>query len=265
MKAPIYSVRMHGSQRSRHLTGAERIVPAAELETVCTELLRRALEHERGRADAIRLSVDEIDPASVRRGRLPDVHTVLAVDVREGRREARRFLGRAGVAPEAVDCAVTALSAGAAPCGGNMRGAMILDADSGRRLEPDPARGVRASRMDLTPAARRRLVQELARVGLDNTHVREALVLAAKVLSAPGIIAELCWSDDPSYTAGYVAAPELGYVRFPHLKSRGDERGGRAFFWRAGSAPLDATIVFLEEAVLLIDEIGRIEPPLTGV
>jgi len=265
MKAPIYSVRMHGCHRKSHLTGAERIVSAADLETVCAELLRRALDHERGRADAVRLSVDEIDPASVRRGRLPDLRTVPAADVREGRCEARRFLCRAGVSPEAADGAFAALSAGAAPGGGNMRGAMIVDADSGRRLEPDPARGVRASRMDLAPAARRCLVLELARVGLDNAHVREALVLAAKVLSAPGIVAELCWSDDPSYTAGYVAAPELGYVRFPHLKSRGGEHGGRAFFWRAGTVPLDATIAFLEKAVLLVDEIGRIEPPSTGV
>ena len=35
--------------------------------------------------------------------------------------------------------------------------------------------------------------------------MREALVLASKVQSAEGIVGELCWSDDPDDTIGYVA------------------------------------------------------------
>jgi len=139
-----------------------------------------------------------------------------------------------------------------------MRGAMLVDAQSGQRLEPDRARGVRASRMDLTPAAEQELRRGLAALGLDNAHVREALVLAAKVLSAPGIVAELCWSDDPAYTAGYVAAPALGYVRFPYLKPFGEERGGRAFFVRREGLDLAALIEHLERSVLLVDSIGAL-------
>jgi 6-carboxyhexanoate--CoA ligase len=139
-----------------------------------------------------------------------------------------------------------------------MRGAMLVDSQSGERLEPDRARGVRASRMDLTPAAELELRRGLAALGLDNLHVREALVLAAKVLAAPGMVAELCWSDDPDYTAGYVAAPALGYVRFPHLKPLGEERGGRAFFVRGENPDLPALIEHLEQAVLLVDTVGAL-------
>jgi len=88
--------------------------------------------------------------------------------------------------------------------------------------------------------------------------VREALVLAAKVLSAPGIVAELCWSDDPDYTAGYVASPVHGYVRFPHLKPPGDERGGRAFFFRSEEMDIERVIDYLEHAAFLVDEIGSL-------
>jgi 6-carboxyhexanoate--CoA ligase len=83
-------------------------------------------------------------------------------------------------------------------------------------------------------------------------------VLAAKVLAAPGMVAELCWSDDPDYTAGYVAAPALGYVRFPHLKPAGEERGGRAFFVRRAGLELAALIDHLEQAVLLVDTVGAL-------
>lgn len=261
MKSTLYSLRMHSTRGESHLSGAERIVTAAQLPAAGRALLQRALEHAKGRADALRLAAEEIPPEAICYGRLPDLRTLPVADYREGRAQAAALLERAGVAPVAVQAALQALAAGPAPSGLSMRGAMLVDAAKGERLEADPARGVRASRMDLAPEAARRLRRELRRVGLDNPHVREALVLAAKVLAAPGIVAELCWSDDPDYTAGYVAAPQLGYLRLPHLKPLGEERGGRAFFWRSGSVPLAETIAFLERQVLLIDKTGRIFAP----
>jgi 6-carboxyhexanoate--CoA ligase len=258
MTPELFSIRMHASRGGAHLSGAERLAPASELERLAAELLRRALEHPRGAADAVRLSVEAIPPAALGRGRLPDLRTVTVADWRQGRQAALHFLAGAGVAVDAARLAMTALAEGPAPGGCSMRGAMLVDAASGHRLEPDRARGVRASRMDLTPAAEQELRRGLATLGLDNAHVREALVLAAKVLSAPGIVAELCWSDDPAYTAGYVAGPSLGYVRFSHLKPLGEERGGRAFFVRSEGLDLAAFIEHLERSVLLVDRIGAL-------
>ena len=48
--------------------------------------------------------------------------------------------------------------------------------------------------------------------------MREALVLASKVQSAEGIVGELCWSDDPDYTVGYVACNGI-YHRIPNMKN----------------------------------------------
>lgn len=258
MSAELYSIRMHASRGGTHLSGAERLAPAAELERLAAELLRRALAHPRGVADAVRLTVEAVPPAELRRGRLPDLRTVSVSDWRQGRAAALHFLAAAGVAPEAARGAMEQLAAGAAPGGCSLRGAMLVEARSGERLEPDRARGVRASRMDLTPQACAELRRGLAALGLDNAHVREALVLAAKVLAAPGIVAELCWSDDPAYTAGYVAAPALGYVRFPHLKPAGEERGGRAFFVRREGLDLPTLIDYLERSVLLVDTVGAL-------
>lgn len=256
MNVPLYSIRMHASLGGRHLSGAERLAGEEALESLAAALVRRALQHPRGKAEELHLTVEAIDPAAIRHGRLPDVWTVPVTDWREGRAAALRQLLQAGVSETAAAAAMTALAAGAAPGGVSMRGAMLVDAASGERLESDQSRGVRVSRADLAPAAEKELRNQLQRLGLDNEHVREALVLAAKVLLAPGIVAELCWSDDPDYTAGYIATPPHSYIRFPHLKPVGEERGGRAFFLRRESLDLEKVTNFLERQVLLIDAVG---------
>ncbi len=258
MNEPLYSIRMHANCQHSHLSGCERLAGCEDLERLASEMVSRALQHPRGRAEQIRLSVDLIPVEAICRGKLLDLHTLRVDDYFQGRQAARQLLQAAGVQACAADAAIERIAQGAAPDGRSMRGAMLIDAVSGARLEADPARGVRASRMDLTPAAELELRQRLRSRGLDNPHVREALVLATKVLAAPQVLAELCWSDDPDYTAGYVASRTHGYVRFPHLKPLGEERGGRAFFVRNDRLDLETLTAFLEHAVLLIDEVGEI-------
>jgi 6-carboxyhexanoate--CoA ligase len=108
-----------------------------------------------------------------------------------------------------------------------MRGAALIAATEGNRLEPDPKRGVRTSRLGIEKRARSALARGLARHGINTITVKEALALASKVLSLKDIIAELCVSDDPDYTTGYVATRRLGYVRIPEIKKKGSPRGGR--------------------------------------
>ena len=115
--------------------------------------------------------------------------------------------------------------------------------------------------MDLSSAALQQLTAALARYELDNPHVVEALTLAAKVANAPAVVAELCWSDDPDYLAGYVASKEGGYQRISLLKPAKEERGGRAFFVRCGQTPLTKVIAWLERQPLMFNQIGRIHPP----
>jgi len=261
MKQPLYSIRMQASRNGHHLSGAERLGSEGELESLAASLVKRALEHMRGRAETIHLSIDKVDEATIGYGVLPDLNTYLVDDYHQGRRAAAAILRKVGVSFAAIDGAMGSMASGAAPDGHSMRGAMLIDALSGGRLEPDQARGVRVSRMDLTEKARHELTLGLGLLGLDNAHVREALVLAGKVATAPGILAELCWSDDPDYTAGYVASAQLGYIRFPHLKPRGEERGGRAFFLAAGKQNLAELIDYLQLKPLLFDRIGQLHHP----
>jgi 6-carboxyhexanoate--CoA ligase len=254
----LYSIRMRAAQSSQHISGAERLAPAEELAAIATAMIARALGHPRGNAESIRLAIDALPATALRTASLPAITTVRVSNVHAGRSAAQAELRRAGVSELAIAAALNALTRGAGPGGRVMRGAMLVDAQSGARLESDPARGIRVSRMDLSPAASAALTAALQGSGRDTIHLREAIALAAKVLLSPGIVAELCWSDDPDYTAGYVASPGRGYVRFPWLKEKGDQHGGRAFFYSGATFDLATLTAFLEKEPVLFIDIGRI-------
>lgn len=254
----LFSIRMRAAQSKEHISGAERLVPAGEVNTIASAMISRALTHSRGNPDSIRLAIDSIPPGSVLYSRLPDITTINVSDVNNGRRAARAELLRAGVSEIAADTAIRALINGAAPGKRVMRGAMLVDAATGERLEHDQARGVRVSRMDLIPTAGEALSSALQIHARNSIHLREALTLAGKVLISPGIVAELCWSDDPDYVAGYVASTARGYVRFPYLKEKGDRLGGRAFFYHRPDFNLETVTAFLERQPVLFNAVGRI-------
>ena len=125
-----------------------------------------------------------------------------------------------------------------------MRGAMLYDIATGNRLEPDCARGVRATYMD---------VRHSSEVDGQKNHFNEAIVLATKVANAPGMVAELCISDDPYYVTGYVASNELGYVRIMKMKEMGDENGGRIFLFDSRKARAEECVGYLQQKKVLVE------------
>lgn len=255
----LFSIRMRASTGGRHVSGAERLVPGERVDATVDELVARAMKKAR-KPDRLFVSVDCLGSGPVRDLTSLEVVTLNLPDVPSGRLAASRILESAGVAPDTVTMAVKLLTTGPSVSGGNMRGAMIIDALTGERLEPDRKRGVRASRFDWSGEAAEKIDRVLSDIGLTHFRTREALALATKVAHAPGIVAELCWSDDPDYTAGYVSSPSTGYVRFPFLKDQGRDRGGRAFFVRHEGFHLDSFIRYLQEEPVLITAVGKCGP-----
>ena len=249
----LYSIRMRASAKERHISGAEKIVSPGNIDAIVHELIARAL-NKGSVPDQIVVNVENLGNIPLRTLTSLDVVTLNTPDMTTGRAAASGVLRLAGVSEQAVEAAMSHLGKGAAPSGGAMRGAMIMDAGTGERLEPDPERGVRASRFDWSEEAEETLDQLLADAGLTHFRTREALALATKVAHAPGVVAELCWSDEPDYTAGYVASLRTGYVRFPFLKQEGDARGGRAIFVNRNALDLKALIHYLQTETVLIDK-----------
>lgn len=249
----MYSVRMRAEKDGKHISGAERItddiMPAAQ------SLIERAISHEKGKPDFINISLEELKSPIKKITSLPLILAHVS-NVSEGRTLAKKLLLDKGIPLFCVEKAINLLENGAAE-GESMRGAVIMDIH-GERLEPDKQRGIRASRMDITEDAAAELARSIEEAGLGQYYgyISEALVLATKVASVKGTIAELCWSDDPSYTAGYVASGK-GYVRIPHLKPPGNPLGGRVFF--VNGIDLDSYIHEMEKTPILVNRFGGIK------
>lgn len=235
-----YSVKMRAARAGVHTSGAEKIVPGASVPKVASLLAERALVHPNGSPDFLNIKV-EAQPDEILRLKSLPVTTHVTQTAAEGRALAAKLLGGAGVAR--IDEIMARFSESHA-----LRGAMLLDADTLERLEPDRSRGVRATYMDDAASLEKGTAS-------GKNHYAEAIVLATKVQNAPGIVAEICVSDDPDYLTGYVATRELGYRRITVIKERGDPNGGRIFLYRGPREVVPETIRFLEETPVIVTDV----------
>lgn len=239
----FFSVKMRASRERdgvrEHISGAEHMVAASDVPELARDLVLRAQNHSKGVPDFINIKVEDVEEASCLRLKALPVRSLSCETAKEGLALARDLLREAGVAdPEAVVRLM--------PKAGKLRGAMVLDADTLERLEPDRERGVRATNMGRA---------ENTHAGTTKNHYAEALVLATKVANAPHIVAEICISDDPDYVTGYVASKSLGYVRILRMKEMGSPEGGRIFFFRGPREELSATLEFIERKPVLVEDL----------
>lgn len=243
-----FVVKMRASRAGEHISGAERIVPHAAAAQTAAALVARALAHTKGAPDFVNVKLER--PGPVMRLKALPVHTHATSDPQEGLALAAELLARSGVPYPQETIARLAETH-------SMRGAMLLDADTLERLEPDPARGVRATCMDSADSSARSVPSA-------KNHFAEAIVLATKVQNAPNIVAEICISDDPDYTTGYVASRTLGYHRITNMKERGSPCGGRIFIYRGPQADVPAAISFLERQCVLVEDVPSLAADAPG-
>lgn len=242
----FYSIRMRSARSKAHVSGAEGIYEKNEIGNIVKEYSQRALVHEKGRADEIRLTVEELKETPKKISSLP-LFSLNTRNAEAAMRATHKILTSVGITGRAVEEAFRALNIGI-----TMRGAMLMDIE-GVRLEPDLLRGVRVTRMGITKKASTDLSRKLGRLGLNNNTVKEALILASKVHRYRMVLGELCISDDPYYTTGYIATRAHGYIRLPRIKKRGIPYGGRAFFITGGE--VKDLIKYLQQTPVIINEI----------
>lgn len=234
---PTYSIKMRAAKAGRHVSGAERIIDQQELAAAAGCLSERALHHGLGRADFINIKMEEIQPEELEYLDALPVSTRPASNVEGSYVIMRQLLAELGLAAQADE--LINLLRHVHP----MRGAVLYDIATNRRVEPDKERGIRVTYMDA----------EGAGVGSSSkNHFREAIVLATKVVNAPGVLAELCMSDDPDYLVGYLASKKHGYVRLTPMKNTGDPHGGRVFIFDSRLAQTQDTIAYLEKQKVLV-------------
>ena len=247
----LFAVKMRAARAGEHISGAERIVPAHDIPALASALAARALLHAKGKPDEIHLKAEEAADI-IHLESLP-VSTHVTQTPEEGRACAARLLASAGITR--IDEIMARFSETYA-----MRGAMLLDADTLERLEPDPARGVRATYMDAASGCNGQDARCPSGSACKKNHFAEAVVLATKVANAPGIVGEICVSDDPDYVTGYVATKEIGYCRITTIKQKGDPCGGRIFLYRGPRKGVSETIRFLQRQCVLVEGVPNCPP-----
>lgn len=235
----LFTVKMRAAESGRHISGAEKITGLKSVPQTVSVLAERALSHSKGMPDFINLKIEKA--GSIRRLKALSVTTNVTSNAEEGRRVAAELLAGAGITR------IHEIMKRFSECH-ELRGAMLLDADTLERLEPDPVRGIRATYMDDADSA-------IKGTASGKNHYSEAIVLATKVQNAPGIVGEICVSDDPDYVTGYVATREIGYQRITVIKEKGDPAGGRIFLYRGPRSQIAETIRFLEKECVLVEDV----------
>ena len=258
-----YSLKMRASQQvgeennkhEQHISGAERIVTKESVEEVCRAMVRRAMTHSKGNPDFINVKIEKIEKEDIQILKALPVTRIDVDSAKAGLEEAFKLLRNAVSCCETeeefqVECRGCPVENFAARISEllretyPMRGAMLYDIATGKRLEPDLERGVRATYMDALHSSE---------VDGNKNHFNEAIVLATKVANAPGIVAEICISDDPNYVTGYVASKKWGYVRIMKMKEMNDENGGRLFLFDSRKASAAECIQYLQQKKVLVE------------
>ena len=245
-----YSIRMRSAEGGphekggNHISGAERIVDECELGTLAEEMINRALHHSKGKPDFINITIEEVKEEDITHIEVPTIITHEVNTVVDGHAIGKKLLELFGITTVAVDKGFFELSQLKVA----MHGAIVLSSIDGTRLDDLGNRGLRVSHMDLLDSEKS--AKKFEENGLGNVHVREAVVLAGKVLSGPGVVGELCWSDDPDYVVGYVSGNNK-YHRITKMKEINSPRGGRVFFVHP-STNVNELKEYLEQANVLV-------------
>lgn len=244
-RSSYYSVRMRASKQGLHISGAEGLYKKEDIDKVVKRYSARALSHERGRPDEVHISIDKVigDIISIQSLPLCTINTSNSCSAKDA---ASTILSSLGISKKTIAKAFKMLASG------DVRAGAFLIDSKGRRLIEDN-KSIRVSRIGITKPALRSLSGRLGRLGINNDTVKEALILASKVQNHPHIIAELCISDNPGYTTGYVTSSDHGYVRLPNIKKSGDGNGGRVFFADGGKTA--DLISYLQSQPVIINKI----------
>lgn len=227
-----------------HISGAEGIYEEAEILKIVREYTKRALNHSKGKSDKIVITIEKIKQKPKKVKLLP-ITTLKCKSPDEAKTIIFQTLSNIGISTEAIKNSIKVFNSQK-----TMRGAAIILKESGIRVEPEKERGVRVSRLGIEKAAEKILIKKLLKMRVNTTTVKEALILASKVASCTDVLAEVCISDDPDYTIGYIASKQLGYLRIPNIKEYGQKHGGRVFFIKEDAA-ISRLINYLEKIPII--------------
>ncbi len=269
LQEDLFSIRMRAFSGERHLSGGEDLVGRGALAERLLALTEQGLNSTRNTdriPPSLNIRIEPVEKDSVVRGTLLPVHCLESSSHQEtvsflsatmetiGRREA--------IDPVPLWSHFRRLIEGSEE---GLSGASFLF-PGGDRWIPE-GRGVRVTHFGILPSIRQSLLEEANQhpSGSGRRFI-DALQIASKIQSFPSSLLEICISDNPEYTTGYMAIRNFGYLRLPHIKSAGDPSGGRLILL---SKELDEegqneVVSFLSRTPVLFTERSQLFSPSTG-
>ena len=221
-------MRIH--QEGTHLSGAEELVPAQELEHVLASFSKRLLPHAFNNPTHPPQQIVTIDPISkgdIQRKSLLPVQFLESPSCEESAKGLQELLEC--LLPEGQAESILEIFRKEIMETPPRHGALLVTS-RGRPFLEAGTTGIRTTHLGCDPSLRKALEENLDHfLAKPNHRFIDALVLASKVLASESVLLEICVSDDPSYTTGYMASRLFGYVRIPHMKKPGIPKGGRLY------------------------------------
>ncbi len=135
---------MNGSHEDggTHISGGERLIPFHEMKHTVNALLEKGLSHSRGKPDFMQIQFEEVHESIKTIQPLP-VYTNEVSCPGEGQKLARLLLEKEGVSRDVIEKAYEQI-----PEWSDVRGAVLFDIHTGKRMDQTKEKGVRVSRMD---------------------------------------------------------------------------------------------------------------------
>lgn len=265
---PLYNIRMRSSVNGRHFSGGEEILPEKDLAEGVANLFKRGFESpapDLRKEVSISIRIDGIAPEKIEKSTLLPVRQLNSND-EETTRSFINSLLHLLLENGSIDHAKTiqgvlsAIDSFLKPGNAAMWGAMILS-PSGETV-PVPDNGVRTTHIGIKEDTKRDLLNSATSNGISGRRFPEALMLASKVIAQHLVQLEICLSDDPNYTTGYIAGKGIGYIRLPHIKRAGSTGGGRIYLLNKSpdEKELADLINELRERAFLFEKISTIYP-----
>ena len=128
----LHSIKMRASKDKMHISGAESIVKEDDIDEAVRLLVKRALSHPKGEADNINIKIERIDKDEIKYIKPLPVTTVDVKNPNEGFDCVKHVLNKLNINDEKAKSIIGMLRN--TP---NMRGAILLDINTLKRLEPN--------------------------------------------------------------------------------------------------------------------------------
>lgn len=238
----LYNIRMRSSENQQHISGAERMVHYEGIHNCVASMIDRSFHHKRGKPDFISIKIEKIKEEVKVISPISTIENIENYSVNSALCAMRKILKPLNLQASFIQSLYEIITTGT-----SISGALLIDIHSQERLDAKE-NGVRVSRLDWQEKTK----EDFIRWNPDCNSERklEAIALASKVQHS-GVIAELCCSDDPHYTTGYVTLKNT-YTSIPHMKEENSASGGRIFLVDSEQTNVEEIIQFLEQTPVIV-------------